>query len=118
MEAREGVFPVPSYWGAELFASGLASHGLRIVLLTRPLWAYNQEDANGSEHSGGENSRTADFVRSLYGRSFEFDPSTNVKPNRPFTHRLPAVTLESLGEVTRTILLSCTRSERVQPTPQ
>src|SRR5436305_9129781 len=33
-------------------------------------------------------------------------------------HKWPPVTDESLGEVTRTISLSCTRSVSVHPTPQ
>ena len=43
---------------------------------------------------------------------------TNSNPKRPFTHRCPLVTDDSMGEVTFTIRLSWTWSDRVQPTPQ
>ena len=43
---------------------------------------------------------------------------TNSNPKRPFTHRWPLVTDDSMGEVTFTIRLSWTWSDRVQPTPQ
>ena len=45
-------------------------------------------------------------------------PCTKTVPNRPLTHRAPALTGLSLGLVTRTILLSCVVNSRVQPTPQ
>ena len=43
---------------------------------------------------------------------------TNSNPKRPFTHRCPLVTDDSMGEVTFTIRLSWTWSDSVQPTPQ
>ena len=56
------------------------------------------------------------------GGCFAPDPGTpletNENPNRPLTHKWPPVTELSAGEVTRTIWLACTRSVRVQPTPQ
>ena len=45
-------------------------------------------------------------------------PCTKTVPNRPLTHRAPALTTPSLGLVTRTILLSCVVNSSVQPTPQ
>src|SRR5687768_4119607 len=43
---------------------------------------------------------------------------TNCHPNRPLMHRCPLVTSWSIGDMTRTMLLSCTCSSSVQPTPQ
>lgn len=60
---------------------------------------------------GGDLARPPGYFLCLSG-------STKEKPKRPFTQRCPPVTLESLGEVTRTMVLSCTRSDNVQPTPQ
>ena len=60
---------------------------------------------------GGDLARPPGYFLCLSG-------STKEKPKLPFTQRCPPVTLESLGEVTRTMVLSCTRSDNVQPTPQ
>ena len=74
---------------------------------------------NAQRYSASKRAASAKLRGVTSYRGFSFSElSMKVKPKRPFTHKFPAVTLESLGEVTRTIVLSCTRSESVQPTPQ
>ena len=60
----------------------------------------------------------SDAARSPIARLRRARAFVNSKPKRPLMHRWPSVTVESIGEVTFTIVLSWTCRSTAQPTPQ